>query len=166
MVRGWLDRGVDGFRLDVFNAFVKAADLPSNPEIDAGGPLPWDGQEHRYDKDQPELHELLAEFRGIVDARPGTATVGELFTSGIDAAVSYWAPRHLVFDWLLIETPWTAAAFRESIAAREAAWSGRWPATVLSNHDRSRHVSRYLETLGRDDQRRPMPWPRPPRRSS
>ena len=151
MVRGWLDRGIDGFRLDVFNAFVKAADLPSNPEIDAGGSIPWDIQEHRYDKDQPELHELLAEFRGIVDARPATATVGELFASGIEAAVSYWAPRHLVFDWLLVETPWSAAAFHEAIAAREAAWGDRWPVIVLSNHDRSRHVSRYLDMLGRDD---------------
>ncbi len=151
MVSGWLDRGVDGFRLDVFNAFIKAADMPSNPEVAAGGAIAWDGQEHRYDKDQPEMLELLAEFRRIVDARPGTATVGELFANGIEAAVGYWAPRHLVFDWILIETPWSAASFREAIAAREAAWSDRWPATVLSNHDRSRHVSRYLETLGRSD---------------
>ena len=63
MVRGWLDRGVDGFRLDVFNAFLKAAEMPSNPEIAAVASIPWDTQEHRYDKDQPELHELLAEFR-------------------------------------------------------------------------------------------------------
>jgi len=152
MVRGWLDRGVDGFRLDVFNAFVKAADLPSNPVIASGSPVPWDDQEHRYDKDQPELHDLLAEFRGLVDARPGTASVGELFTSGIETAVSYWAPRHLVFDWLLLETDWSAASFRASIAAREIAWGERWPAIVLSNHDRSRHVSRYLETLGRGDE--------------
>ena len=151
MVTGWLDRGVDGFRLDVFNAFMKAAELPSNPEIAGGGPLPWDGQEHRYDKDQPELHELLAEFRQIVDSRPGTATVGELFTNGIEAAVSYWAPRHLVFDWLLLETTWTAASFRAAIEVREAAWAGRWPAIVLSNHDQSRHVSRHLQTLGRHD---------------
>ena len=53
MVRGWLDRGVDGFRLDVFNAFLKAEEMPSNPEIEAGGSIPWDGQEHRHDKDQP-----------------------------------------------------------------------------------------------------------------
>ncbi len=151
MVRGWLDRRIDGFRLDVFNAFVKAAELPSNPEIAAVSSLPWDSQEHRYDKDQPELHDLLAEFRQIVDSRPGTATVGELFTSGIEKAVTYWAPRHLVFDWVLLETEWTAVAFRESIAAREAAWGGRWPAIALSNHDHSRHVSRYLATLGRRD---------------
>jgi alpha-glucosidase len=151
MVGGWLDRGVDGFRLDVFNTFLKAAEMPSNPEIAAGGSIPWDSQEHRHDKDQPELHDLLAEFRHVVDSRPGTATVGELFTSGIDVAVSHWAPRHLVFDWVLLETPWSAAAFRAAIATREAAWSGRWPTIVLSNHDRSRHVSRYLQTLGRRD---------------
>jgi glycosidase len=151
MVQGWLDRGVDGFRLDVFNTFLKAAEMPSNPENNAGGSIPWDRQEHRHDKDQPELHDLLAEFRGIVDARPATATVGELFTSGIETGVGYWAPRHLVFDWVLIETPWAARSFRAAIAAREAAWSGGWPTTVLSNHDRSRHVSRYLETIGRRD---------------
>ena len=151
MVRGWLDRGVDGFRLDVFNAFLKAAEMPSNPEVAAGGSIPWDSQEHRHDKDQPELHDLLAEFRGIVDSRPGTATVGELFASGIEDAVAYWAPRHLVFDWALLETAWTAASFRAAIDAREAAWSGRWPTIVLSNHDHSRHVSRYMHTLGRRD---------------
>ncbi len=84
MVRGWLDRGVDGFRLDVFNALLKAAEMPSNPEIAAGDSVPWDSQEHRHDKDQPELHDLLAEFRRIVDSRPGTATVGEVFASGIE----------------------------------------------------------------------------------
>ena len=69
MVTGWLDRGIDGFRLDVFNAFLKAADMPSNPEVAAGGSIPWDRQEHRHDKDQPELHDLLSEFRGIAESR-------------------------------------------------------------------------------------------------
>ncbi len=151
MVQGWLDRGVDGFRLDVFNAFVKAAGLPSNPEIPSDSSLPWDHQEHRFDKDQPEMHDLLAEFRAIVDSRPGRATVGELFTSGIERAVSYSTGHHLVFDWILLETAWSAASFKAAIAVREAAWSGGWPTIALSNHDHSRHVSRYLAELGRDD---------------
>jgi glycosidase len=152
MVRGWLDRGVDGFRVDVFNTFVKAADMPSNPEIAAGpDAIPWFRQAHIHDKDQPELHDVLAEFRGIVDAEPGRATVGELFTNPVEDAVPYWAPGHLVFDWVLIDAAWAAASFRAAISVREAAWAGRWPATVLSNHDRSRHATRYLETLGRDD---------------
>jgi alpha-glucosidase len=153
MVRGWLERGVDGFRLDVFNAFLKAADLPSNPVIAPSAAAPWDRQEHRYDKDQPDLHELLAEFRAIVDARPGRATVGELFTSPIEAAVGQWAPRHLIFDWVLLDATWTAASFRTAIATREAAWGERWPTIALSNHDHSRHVSRYLDALGDHDER-------------
>ena len=152
MVRGWLEHGVDGFRLYVFNAFLKAAELPSNPEIAPAAALPWDRQEHRYDKDQPDLHELLAEFRAIVDGRPGTATVGELFTSAIEAAVGYWAPRHLIFDWVLLDATWTAASFRTAIATREAAWGDRWPTVALSNHDHPRHVSRYLDSLGEHDE--------------
>jgi alpha-glucosidase len=127
--------------------------MPSNPEVTAEpGSPPWFTQEHRHDKDQPELHDVLAEFRAIVDDRPGTATVGELFANGVEDAVAYWAPRHLVFDWVLILTEWTAPSFRSAIAAREAAWGERWPSTVLSNHDQSRHLSRYLRTLGRDDE--------------
>ncbi len=142
MVRGWLDRGVDGFRLDVFNAFLKHPDLPSNPRR-PGGRRPWDRQLHVYDKDQPELDELLAEFRAIVDERPGRMSVGELFEGDPRLAASYWAPRHLVFDFQLMEQPWSAGAFARAIDEREAAFGDRWPTVVLSNHDNSRHVSRY-----------------------
>jgi alpha-glucosidase len=140
MVRGWLDRGVDGFRLDVFTALVKAADI--------GVARPTAGSEsarfrgHRYDL--VTLADVLAQFRSIVDERPDTATVGELFNGDVHEAVPHWAVRHLVFDWKLIETPWSAAAFRRTIAAREAAWADRWPTVVFSNHDQSRHVSRYV----------------------
>ena len=54
MVRGWLDRGVDGFRLDVFNVFLKHPDAAVQP--DAGrGTSAWDRQVHVYDRDQPDL---------------------------------------------------------------------------------------------------------------
>jgi glycosidase len=143
MVRGWLDRGVDGFRLDVFSAFVKAADLAAPwraPGLGDGG-VPGD---LGYGWDRAALAEVLGEFRAVVDAYPGRATVGELFALGLDEAVAAWAPGHLVFEWGLVEAPWSAAAFRRVIAGREAAWGARWPTVVLSNHDRSRHVSRYL----------------------
>jgi alpha-glucosidase len=141
MVRGWLDRGVDGFRLDVFTAFVKAADLAaSDRRSRAGASARHRG--HRYDL--ATLASVLRQFRSIVEERPGAATVGELFNDDVHAAVPHWEPHHLVFDWELIETPWSAAAFRRTIAAREAAWGERWPTVVLSNHDQSRHVSRYL----------------------
>ena len=57
MVRGWLDRGVDGFRLDVFNIFLKDPDLPSNPELTdvPEGTSAWDRQVHKYDRDRPDF---------------------------------------------------------------------------------------------------------------
>ena len=67
---GWLDRGVDGFRLDVFNAFFKHVDLLSNPR-NYRGRRPYDRQRHVYDKDRPELKDFLTEFRALVDSYPG-----------------------------------------------------------------------------------------------
>ena len=66
VVRTWLDRGVDGFRLDVFNTFFKDAALRSNPRRPGvrGG---WGGQVHLYDRNQPELAEALTELRALVD---------------------------------------------------------------------------------------------------
>jgi alpha-glucosidase len=143
VIRTWLDRGVDGLRFDVFNAFFKHPDLPDNPRrIGRRGAYSW--QDHRFDKDRPELDDLLAEIRAIVDEKPGRMTVGELFSGSPSLAAGHVAPRHLVFDFKLIETRWSAHAFARSIADREAVFGpDRWPTVVLSNHDRSRHASRF-----------------------
>ena len=143
MVRGWLDRGVDGFRLDVFNAFFKHPELLSNPRRVIGGRRAYDRQRHNYDKDQPELHGFLAEFRALVDEREGRMTVGELFATEAHRAGQYAAPRHLVFDFHLMTQPWRAEAFARATAEREAIFGAAgWPTVVLSNHDQSRHASR------------------------
>ena len=143
VVRTWLDRGVDGFRLDVFNAFFKAEGLPSNPRR-LGGRGAWSWQYHVNDRNQPELSELLGELRSIVDEKPGRMTVGELFDGSLRDAAGLIRPRHLVFDFTLISVPWSAAAFAGAIEARGAAFGPeRWPANVLSNHDQPRHASRF-----------------------
>jgi alpha-glucosidase len=143
VIRTWLERGIDGFRLDVFNVYFKDAKLRSNPWR-RGGRGAWSWQDHIYDRDQPELEAALAELRAVVDSYGSTMTVGELFDETVDAAAEYVVPRHLIFDWLLITTPWSAARFRETIAARQAAFGpDRWPANVLSNHDQPRHISRF-----------------------
>lgn len=143
VVRSWLDRGVDGLRFDVFNAFLKDVDTRSNPRR-LFGRRGYDRQEHRYDKDQPELVELLAEIRAIVDEKPGRMTVGELFEGPATLAASYAAPGHLVFDFTLIDEGWSARGFARAIAEREAAFGANgWPTVVLSNHDRSRAATRY-----------------------
>ena len=143
VVRTWLDRGVDGFRLDVFNTYFKDAQLRSNPRR-LGGRGMWSWQTHVHDRNQPELLGLLRELRAIVDAQPGRMTVGELFDGNLVDAAPLIQAHHLVFDWSLISLPWSAAAFRGAVAARDAAFgSERWPANVLSNHDQPRHASRF-----------------------
>jgi glycosidase len=150
MVRGWLARGVDGFRLDVFNAFLKHPDLPSNPV--RPGRTDWTRQEHIYDRDQADFPALIGRFRAIVDEAPGRMSVGELFDQSVDEAAKLATPRHLVFDWSLIDSAWDGDAIRAAIAAREAAFTGdRWPAVVLSNHDRSRQATRLSETAAGAD---------------
>jgi alpha-glucosidase len=152
MVRGWLARGVDGFRLDVFNVFLKDPALRSNPV--QPGATAWSREVHVNDRDQPDLPELIGRFRAIVDEEPGRMSVGELFDGTIDTAASLTTARHLVFDWELVTTEWTAAGLRSAVAARERAFGpDRWPTAVLSNHDQPRHVSRLagpLDTSARD----------------
>jgi len=151
MVRGWLRRGVDGFRLDVFNALLKSPTFASNPPGRRAALRPWDRQRHLNDKDQPDLVPLLDEFRAIVDEAPGRMSVGELFAGDARHAAALSRPRHLVFDFSLLEQPWSAAAFRRAITQREAAFGDEWPTVVLSNHDQSRHVSRFMRSLDRHD---------------
>ena len=147
MVRGWLARGVDGFRLDVFNAFLKHPEFLANPEREAE--RLWDRQEHRYDRDQPDFPELIARFRSILDEAPGRMSVGELFASEAERAVALTTERHMVFDWALLMAPWSAEAYGAVIESRESLFGeARWPANVLSNHDQSRHATRLAETAG------------------
>jgi alpha-glucosidase len=146
MVRGWLARGVDGFRLDVFNSFLKDPELRSNPT--RPGVTAWYRQVHVHDRDQPDFPALIGRFRAILDEVPGRMSIGELFDGTVDTAAGLTTDRHLVFDWELIDSPWTASAIRTVMAAREAAFGARWPIAVLSNHDRSRHVSRLAASIG------------------
>ncbi len=122
MVRGWLERGVDGFRLDVFNVFLKHPDLLANPVRE--GLLAWDRQEHLYDRDQPDFPDLIARFRAILDEQPGRMSVGELFASEAERAVALTSERHLVFDWTLLAAPWSAEAF-SAVAMRARPCTGR-----------------------------------------
>ena len=149
MVRGWLERGVDGFRLDVFNAFLKDPDLRDNPVVEGGSP--WNRLDHRYDLDQADFGELIERFRAIVDEQPGRMSVGELFSGGTETAAKYTRDRHIVFDWSLMESPWTADAFAAGIDRREAAYGPElWPTIALSNHDRERQATRLSASVGRD----------------
>ena len=143
MVRGWLERGVDGFRLDVFNAFLKHPDLPDNPVQE--GDSPWNRLVHRHDIDQPEFPDLIRRFRAILDERPDRMSVGELFYGTTEQAALYSEDRHVVFDWSLVGTSWSAQSLGAAIDRREAAFGpDRWPTALFSNHDQPRQVTRFV----------------------
>ena len=150
MVEGWLDRGVDGFRLDVFNVFLKHPDLPDDPT--RPGPTPWTRQIHIHDRDQPDLPALIERFRALLDARPGRMSVGELFDETIETAAALARDRHLVFEWELVGVRWSADPVSAALVRRDETFGpGRWPTVVLSNHDQSRHASRLAATIGATD---------------
>ena len=150
MVRGWLARGVDGFRLDVFNAFLKHPDLLSNPTRE--GTSAWGRQLHQHDRDQPDFPDLMTRFRAIVDVEPGRMTVGELFDGTVETAASFTTDRHLFFDWDLLGAAWRADAIRSAIESRDAVFGPqRWPTAALSNHDQPRQASRLAGSAAATD---------------
>src|SRR5688572_6427104 len=153
MARGWMERGVAGFRPDVFDTFLRDSDMPSNPGLEevVAGTSAWDRQEHKYDRDQPDFPELIARFRAIVDEVPGRMSVGELFYGGPETSASLSNQNHLVFDWELVRAPWSAAEYRALLDRRQAIFGDTWPTVVLSNHDQSRHASRLSASAGIGD---------------
>lgn len=157
--RFWMERGVDGFRLDVFNAYFKHPDFPDNPP--KFGLRGFDRQRHIYDVDQPEMMPLLNELRALldIDTYPERYAVGETYLATPQKTVSYCGPDKLhaafSFDFTSAELiyPWNPRWIMDQIARREEMFNaaGIWPTTVMSNHDLPRAASRYAK--GEEDAR-------------
>jgi alpha-glucosidase len=147
--RFWLERGVDGFRLDVFNAYFKHTELPDNPP--KFGLRGFDRQRHIYDIDQPEMMPFLNEMRELLDRFPERYAVGETYFASPQKTVSYCGPNRLhaafSFDFTSRELsyPWNPRWVMEQILKREKNMNaaGIWPTTVMSNHDLPRAAGRY-----------------------
>ena len=164
--RFWLEKGVDGFRLDVFNLYFKHRDLPDNPRLFSLSPRGFDRQKHRYDLDQPKMMPLLNEIRALVDSYPDRYLVGETFDAsltskdGPEKAAAYIGPKRLHasfnFDFMggelrIFGDGWNAARFKKSIQRWEHALGKKWPNYVLNNHDVTRSASRLAH--GENDDR-------------
>lgn len=160
VMRFWLDRGVDGFRIDVLWHMIKAADFPDNPPNPAYRPAM--GDMHRvlqlHSTDQPEVHALVAEMRAIADSygpagRGERVLIGEIYLP-VDRLMHYYGQEragvHLPLNFQLIDASWQARALADLIAGYEAALPpGAWPNWVLGNHDRPRIASKHGQVQAR-----------------
>jgi alpha-glucosidase len=155
-MRFWLRRGVDGFRVDVMWMLIKDDQFRDNPPNQAWHPgLPsHDRLLPLYTADRPEVHEVVAEMRAVVDEFPDRVLIGELYLP-IDHLVTYYG-RHgngaqlpFNFQLLLLQT-WSAEAIAGIVTQYEAALPpGAWPTWVLGNHDRPRIASRVGQAQAR-----------------
>jgi alpha-glucosidase len=156
VVRFWLDRGVDGFRLDVAHFIMKdpaLRDNPPNPQRATTRYKPmgeYDSQLHLHDKGHPDVHAVFREFRQVLDAysaeRP-RFSVGEIHIFDWPEWASYYGKQldelHMPFNFAFIGAAWQAPVIRRIVDAVEAAVPpGAWPNYVLSNHDEHRIASR------------------------
>jgi alpha-glucosidase len=147
-LRFWLDKGVDGFRVDVIWHLIKDAafrDNPPDPDYAEGQPdIGRFLQIHSAD--QEEVFEIIRELRGVVDEYDERVLIGEIYLP-VERLVAYYGRDlsgvHLPFNFQLILTPWNARRVARLIDGYEAALpAGGWPNWVLGNHDQKRIATR------------------------
>jgi alpha-glucosidase len=144
-LRFWSDRGVDGFRIDVAHMLTKdfSEPLPSRAELEL---IPQDGNHPLLDRD--DVHEVYAEWRRVFDEYdPPRTAVAEAWVSTPERRASYASASGLgqAFNFDLLEADFDASEFRTVIADNlaQAQASGSSTTWVLSNHDVTRHATRY-----------------------
>ncbi|ABZ95739.1 Glycosidase [Leptospira biflexa serovar Patoc strain 'Patoc 1 (Ames)'] len=151
MMKYWLDMGVDGFRLDVVNLYVKDEFFRNNASYFMKGPRPYDKQVHTYDRDRPEMHGILRRMRKLLDSYSDKRMfVGEImqdFPGNVLLPATYCGRNdelHLAFNFMFLFSPWKAERFFQIVKDFESALGDdNWPNYTLSNHDFPRHITRY-----------------------
>jgi len=148
VMRFWLDRGVDGFRIDVLWHLIKDAALRDNPVNPEYTPalVPYEALLPVYSTDQPEVHEVVAEMRAVTDHYDDRVLIGEVYLP-LRQLMAYYGQggtgAHLPFNFQLVTLPWNARVIAAAISEYEGALpSDAWPNWVLGNHDRPRIATR------------------------
>jgi alpha-glucosidase len=146
-LRFWLDRGVDGFRIDVANALKKDPAFPDVGPEEEDLLTAADGPFHPF-WDRDEVHEVYRGWRKVMDTYDGDRLfVGEAWVHSPERLARYVRPDelHTAFNFTFLQAPWQAAPMRTVIDACLATTAAvNAPTTwVLSNHDVTRHATRY-----------------------
>jgi alpha-glucosidase len=154
-LRFWLERGVDGFRIDVAHFIMKDPELrdnPPNPDLGSGG-LPayaWGSQQHIYNLGHPDVHDVYREVRQLLEeysAERPRVSIGEIHEFNWPIWVSYYGKNldelHMPFNFALLNVAWRPADVRAVVeAVEDVVRVGAWPNYVLGNHDTHRLASR------------------------
>jgi alpha-glucosidase len=148
VLRFWLERGIDGFRIDALRQVIKDDEFRNDPLDPAWteGQDPYRSRVHLYSTDRPELMDIVHEFRALADEYGDRVMIGELYLP-IERLVAYYGADgrglHLPFNFHLILTAWGARRVAGLVEAYEAALPPQaWPNWVLGNHDQPRVASR------------------------
>lgn len=152
VLRFWLDRGADGFRVDAIHYVMKDAEFRDNPPARSGegrvkGLGPFDQLEHLHDLDQPEVHDVIRGLRAVVDSYDGRLLIGETFIREVSTLTRYYGTDlvglQIPFNFRLMHSDCNAGAYRASVDEYEAGLPpGGWPNYLLNSHDEHRIVSR------------------------
>ena len=159
-MRFWLDRGVDGFRMDVLWLLIKDDQFRSNPQnpdwtpgsSSYGSTLPL------YTSDRPETHEIVREMRSVLDGYDERVLIGEIYLPltqlvtyyGADPNTTDLTGADLPFNFHLIQTAWEAGKIARLIRDYEELLPpGAWPNWVLGNHDQPRLATRIGQAQAR-----------------
>lgn len=153
VMRFWLDKGVDGLRVDVMWHLVKDEkwrDNPVNPDFDPKTSPECDRLLQLFSCDQPEVHDVVCKFRELMDAYGDKVMMGELYLP-IHQLVAYYGAEnegaHLPGNFQLLFTDWSAQKIGILIDQYEAVLPQKaWPNWVIGNHDRRRLIDR----IGKD----------------
>jgi alpha-glucosidase len=148
VLRFWLERGVDGFRVDVIWHLIKDPEFRDNPPNPDWTPdqRPYDALRKTYSTDQPEVHDVIAQMRRLFDEYDERVLIGEIYLP-VERLVRYYGEEmsgvHLPFNFQLILAEWDARHLEGLIEEYEAALpEGGWPNWVLGNHDQHRIATR------------------------
>ena len=160
-VRFWLERGVDGFRLDAVN-FCTHGELKDNPPradviegfLGVRPDNPYGYQLHHYDKTQPENVRFLERLRVLLDEYPGSTSVGEVGDDdalGVMAEYSQGGNRlHMCYSFNLLTDKASPDYLHDTLTEMEARIGDGWPCWALGNHDVTRLATRWQAEGQRD----------------
>ena len=155
VLRFWLDRGVDGFRVDAIHHLFKDAAFTNNPPNPAFVPSmsPHRQVLRRFTVDLPEVQEAVREIRALLTRYPDRVLIGEAHLP-FDRLMAYYGDNldcfHLPFNFHLIGARWEAPALQALVEKYEGHLPpGAWPNWVLGNHDRSRIATRVGDAQAR-----------------